>query len=341
MSNYGLLAQLVQSAALTEQRSLVRTQCSSRLIFWGFDWIFRKIARSGNTGINAMNRLLLLPLTILVTYSFAQSNRDPIIFHITSAHSSFPDTGRAKGYHYDDILYSAAEHYNDSSVLIVVPPHLQVKKGLDIICWFHGWRNNIDSVPARYDLIKQFLESNRNAVLVLAETAKDAPDSYGGKLEQNDQFKMLLSDVLDELKRKKKIDKNTEIGHVTLAGHSGAFRVIAYILQNGGVEVGQTILFDALYSQVDKFTNWIQADQSHQFVNLYTNKGGGTDEVSIEMMDLLNKKNIHFIKLEEKDVNESVLKNNKIIFIHSLKEHNDVINRPDYNFRLYIENPPL
>jgi hypothetical protein len=288
-----------------------------------------------------MKRLLLLPLTILVTYSFAQSNGDPIIFRITSAHTSFPDTGRAGGYHYDDILYTTAEHYNDSSVLIVVPPHLQVKKSLDIIWWFHGWRNNIDSVPARYDLIKQFLASDRNAVLILAETAKDAPDSYGGKLEQKNIFKQLLSDVLDELIKQKIIDKKTEIGHVALSGHSGAFRVIAYILQNGGVEINQTILFDALYGQVEKFTNWIQADQSHQFINLYTNKGGGTDEVSVEMMDLLNKKNIHFIKLEEKEVNESVLENNKVIFIHSLKEHNDVINRPDYNFRLFIENPPL
>jgi len=60
-----------------------------------------------------------------------------------------------------------------------------------------------------------------------------------------------------------------------LAGHSGAFRVMAYILQNGGVEVNQAILFDALYGEVDKFANWIQADKSHQFIDLYTNKGGG------------------------------------------------------------------
>jgi len=29
---------------------------------------------------------------------------------------------------------------------------------------------------------------------------------------------------------------------------------------------------------------------------------------------------------------------NQVIFIHSLKEHNDVINRPDPNFRLLLEN---
>ena len=147
----------------------------------------------------------------------------------------------------------------------------------------------------------------------------------------------MLQDVLDELKKQKIIGKKTEPGTVVLAGHSGAFRVMAHILQNGGIEIKQTILFDALYSQVDKFTNWIQADPSHQFIDMYTDHGG-TDEVSRQMMQGLRDKNIYFLSLEEKDVNASILKANQVIFIHSLKEHNDVINRPDYNFQLFIEN---
>jgi hypothetical protein len=271
-------------------------------------------------------------------HTFAQTTIDPKIFRITSAYTSFPDTGRAKGHLYDSVLYTSAEHYNDSSVMIIVPPQFIAAKHADMIFWFHGWRNNIDSVPSRYDLVKQFLASRRNVILILAETAKDAPDSYGGKLEQKNIFKKLLQDILGEMKKQKIIDKKTETGNVILAGHSGAFRVMAYILQNGGVEVNQVILFDALYSQVDKFTNWIQADASHQFINLYTNTGGGTDDVSVEMMQLLDQKNTRYKKFEEKDVNAPALKTNNIIFIHSLKEHNDVINRPDYNFQLFIEN---
>ena len=285
-----------------------------------------------------MSKLLTVVLTILTINTFGQTTGNPKFFRITSAHTSFPDTGRANGHRYDDSLYTTAEHYNDSSVLIVVPSQLKVKKNLDMVFWFHGWRNNIDSMNARYDVINQFLASQRNAILVLAETAKDAPDSYGGKLELKNTFEQLLNDVLQELKNKGAIHEKVVVGNVVLAGHSGAFRVMAYILQNGGVEVKQIILFDALYSQVDKFTNWIRANKSHQFINLYTNKGGGTDEVSGKMMELLKKENIHFINPEEKDVNASALKKNNIVFIHSLKEHNDVINRPDYNFRLFIEN---
>ncbi len=55
-----------------------------------------------------------------------------------------------------------------------------------------------------------------------------------------------------------------------LAGHSGAYRVMANILQNGNVEVKETILFDALYAETDKFIQWIKADTAHRFINIYT-----------------------------------------------------------------------
>ena len=284
-----------------------------------------------------MRIIFLLFLLLQADLSFAQTE---YIFRITSAYTSFPDTARAIGHRYNNVLYNAAEHYSDSSVLIIVPPQLKVKKQVDLVFWFHGWRNTIDSSAEYFELAKQFLASNRNAVLVLPESAKNAPDSYGGKLEQKVIFKLLLQDVLDKLKLEKIIGRRTEAGSIVLAGHSGAFRIMAHILQNGGVEVKQTILFDGLYSQVDKFTNWIQAAPSHRFVNLYTNKGGGTDEVSEKMMQGLREKNIPFINPGEKEVNASMLRSNQVIFVHSLKEHNDVINRPDHNFRLFLENSP-
>lgn len=238
---------------------------------------------------------------------------------------------------YNNVLYPAAGHYDDSSVMIVVPPQFKATKKTDIICWFHGWRNNIDSAAEYFELAKQFLASNRNAILIIPETTKNAPDSYGGKLEQKGIFKKLLQDVMSKLKSEKVIGKKAQAGNVELAGHSGAFRVMAHILQNGETEVKQVLLFDGLYNQVDKYTTWIQADASHRFLHIYTNKGGGTDEVSATMMKGLREKNIPFINPEEKDVDATLLRSNQVIFIHSLKEHNDVINRPDHNFRMFLE----
>jgi hypothetical protein len=280
----------------------------------------------------------MLLLLFSCSLSFAQKENELQVFRITSAYTSFPDTARATGHTYNKVLYPAAVHYNDSSVLIAVPPHFKTGKKVDVVFWFHGWRNNIDTAAVYFELINQFMASNRNAVLVFAETAKNAPDSYGGKLEQENVFKNLLNDVLYKLKTEKIIAKRAIPGNIVLAGHSGAFRVMAHILQHGGAEVKQVILFDGLYSQLDKYTAWIQTDASHQFINLYTNKGGGTDEVSDKMMQLLREKNIPFINPEEKDVHTPMLKTNQVIFIHSLKEHNDVINRPDHNFRLFLEN---
>lgn len=285
-----------------------------------------------------LHRLFFAFLLIYTSDAFAQTEIAAKLIRITSSHTSFPDTARAAGHTYDKVLYSAAEHYSDSSILIAVPPRFKAGKHIDIIFWFHGWRNNIDSAASYFELMDQFLASHRNAILVMPETTKNAPDSYGGKLEQQNTFKLLLQDAMNELKRQKIIGRKTEPGNIVLAGHSGAFRVMAYILQNGGVEVKQVILFDGLYSQVDKYTAWIQADTSHRFINLYTNKGGGTDEVSATMKKGLREKNIVFINPEEKDINGTMLKTNQVIFIHSLKEHNDVMNRPNHNFRLFLEN---
>lgn len=285
-----------------------------------------------------MRIIQFLLLLFVCAPSFAQTESDATLFRITSAYTSFPDTARVIGHTYNKVLYPAALHYSDSSVLIAVPTGFKPGKYVDVVFWFHGWRNSIDSAAAYFELIKQFTASKRNAILVFPEGAKNAPDSYGGKLEQKEIFKNLLNDVLTKLKNEKLISKKAKAGNVVLAGHSGAFRVMAHIVQNGGVEVKQVILFDGLYSQIDKYTAWIQADASHQFINLYTNKGGGTDEVSEKMMQQLREKNIPFINAEETDVHTPMLKTNQVIFIHSLKEHNDVINRPDHNFRLFIEN---
>lgn len=196
--------------------------------------------------------------------------------------------------------------------------------------------NNIDSAAVRYGLLKQFAASKLNAVLVFAETTKDAPDSYGGKLEYENTFKGLVNDVIQKLKKEKSISKKCEPGKIILAGHSGAYRVMAYILQNGNVPVQEVVLFDALYSETDKYLNWLQQDDSHRFIDIYTDSGG-TDDESKEMIKRLIKLNMHADSTEEKDMTPELLQKQKILFIHSLHKHNDIINNPD-NFQLFLEH---
>ena len=53
----------------------------------------------------------------------AQKDQGYQTFRMTSAFTSFPDTGRAKGWlDGDSIFRPVAGHYDDSSVLLVIPP---------------------------------------------------------------------------------------------------------------------------------------------------------------------------------------------------------------------------
>ncbi len=258
---------------------------------------------------------------------------------ITSSNTSFPDTGRILGHTYNNVLYNREDHYSDSSVIIITPKNFVAKKKVDLIFWFHGWNNNIDSTLIRYGLSRQFAEAGMNAVLVLAETAKDAPDSYGGKLEQANIFHKLVNDVLQKLVQMRVISAQDRAGNIILAGHSGAYRVMAHILENGNVPVNQVILFDALYANTDKFMSWLTADKNHRFINLYTDHGGTYDKTK-DMMQQLTNVNLPASSIEEVSVTPAILKDNTIIFIHTLNGHNDIIQQPD-NFRLFIEHSPF
>ncbi|WP_448699554.1 hypothetical protein ACFGVR_21200 [Mucilaginibacter sp. AW1-3] len=285
-------------------------------------------------------QLTLIALFIIGTkLSFAQDDAGALIFHIQSSHTAFPDTGRARGHVYSKVLYTEAEHYHDSTVLIIAPKNLDARKTVDLVFWFHGWRNNVDSTAAYYQLTRQFIASHQNAVLILAETARNAPDSYGGKLENQGVFKALVNDVLNALKTRRLTGKNCQPGHILLGGHSGAYRVLARIIQNGQMPIDEVMLFDALYADTDKFMAWIKADTSHRFIHLYTDHGGTAGE-SHNMVKLLEQEHIAYVETEENNLTAQQVKANRLMFIHSLHEHNDIICKPD-NFQLFLENNPF
>ncbi len=270
--------------------------------------------------------------------SFGQDVAGAVTFHIYSPHTSFPDTGRSNGHVYDSVLYTTAEHYRDSSVLIVAPGNLHARKSVDLVFWFHGWRSNVDSASVKYLLTRQFIASKRNGVLVLAETARNAPDSYGGKLETPGEFKALVADVIGGLKAKRIIGKKCKPGHILLGGHSGAYRVMARIIKNGQMPVDGVMLFDALYGETDIFMDWIRENEAHRFTNLYTDHGGTRDETRM-MMKWLDSEKIPYFQVEETALVPADYKDHPLIFIHSLKPH-DAIVSPD-NFRLMLENEPF
>jgi hypothetical protein len=268
----------------------------------------------------------------------AQKDQGYQTLRMTSAYTSFPDTGRAKGcLDGDSVFRPVAGHYDDSSVLLVIPPGLKRDRKVDLIFWFHGWHNNIDTALQFYGLARQFAAANCDAVLVLAEAARNAADSYGGKLKRKGDFAGLVKDVVEELKQYGIVPADAVAGHIILGCHSGGYSAVADILENGGVPVDEVFLFDALYGRLPVFLDWIKEDKRHHFVHWYTDHGGGTDVMSDTLMQQLEAQHIDYVLTGEALLNAGQVRGNKVLFVHSTREHNVIINDPD-DFRLLLEN---
>jgi hypothetical protein len=251
----------------------------------------------------------------------------------------FPHPKRANGHIYNNINYSAKEHYSDSSVVIFIPKGFQSQNKTNFVVYFHGWNNNIDSACAQYELIEQFSKSKKNAIFIFPEGPKNAPDSFGGKLEEKDGLKNLINDVLKFLTNKQKI-KSDSVGDIILAGHSGAYKVISFCLMRGGLtrQISEVILFDALYGQTDKYLHWINHFNG-RFINIYTDHGG-TKEETENLMKILNAGKISYFITEESKLEMNDLKNNRLIFIHTALNHNDVISKKN-QFMNYLKASDL
>ncbi len=236
----------------------------------------------------------------------------------------FPHSLRSSGYTYDGTVYQYGDHYSDSSVAIFIPKGFRFTDTVDLVFHFHGWFNNIDTTFGRYQLARQFAESNKNAILVVPEGPRNAPDSFGGKLEDKDGFRRLVDDLLRYLS----VVKHTgilHVGSIVLSGHSGGYHVISYILMRGGLSrhVKEVYLFDALYGQTEKFVHWV--DLFHpRFLSVYTDSGGTREENTGLVADF-NGWDIPHSEGELEQARPEDLRQHKIIFLHTNLQHDEVV----------------
>ena len=210
---------------------------------------------------------------------------------------------RASGRTYQNQLYSAADHYSDSTVALFIPKGFRAGSRIDFVVHFHGWRNHAESVLRHYELIDQLIASGRNAVLVVPQGPKDAPDSFDGKLEDAGGFQRFMEEAAATLRRQSQVKLGEfKLGHIILSGHSGGYQVISSILDRGGLsdQVREVWLFDALYGQTEKFLAW--SDREHgRMINIYTDHGGTHDETE-RLMTTLGKRGTHYLAGNESEI---------------------------------------
>ena len=281
---------------------------------------------------------ILLLMFLLSSFILSQENSQNefgSIYKFELNNSPFPHKERENGHTYKGQTYNAEEHYSDQLAIIFIPNHYIPVDTINLVFYFHGWRNNIDSTLIKFNLIEQFYKSKKNAILVLPETAKNSPDSFGGKLEEKHTFKGLSEEIIDKLNAL--YSKRLKIGNISLAGHSGAYRVIAYILHLGGLteHIEAVYLFDGLYAEVDKYSFWIN-NYKGNFINIYT-PNGGTKSVSEELYINLKKAGIENKMLVKDEFSSNDLITPRIIFIKSELKHNEVIHTKN-QFQKFLES---
>jgi hypothetical protein len=262
-----------------------------------------------------------------------------IVTQLNSA--PFPHTRRAEGHTYKGKLYPAKDHYSDNTIAIFIPKGFQETGKIDFVIHFHGWLNDVDGVLGQYKLIEQLIESGRNAVLVVPQGPRKAPDSFGGKLEDPDGFKRFMAEVVETLRQKPNLRrKDFALGQIILSGHSGGYEVISAIVDRGGLtdHVHEVWLFDGLYAQTDKFLAWIEKKQG-RFIDIYTERGGTKADTEAMMTTLKQRGTVYFAS-KEVDAHPADLQTNKLVFLYTDLGHNDVIHKRQ-EFRDYLKTSCL
>jgi hypothetical protein len=293
-----------------------------------------------------MNKLLLLLLGGATWTGRSESlperyasEGELIVTQLASA--PFPHPKRAEGHTYEGKHYPGKEHYSDNRVAIFIPKGFRETGKLDFIVHFHGWKNNVEGVLGQFQLIEQLMASGRSAILVVPQGPHNAPDSFGGKLEDPDGFKRFMADVMQSLRQTTWLkQKDFTLGQIVLSGHSGGYEVISATLDRGGLtdHVKEVWLFDALYAQTDKFQAWIDRQQG-RFIDIYT-EDGGTKARTEDLMATLRQRGKTLFTAKEGDVEPADLQANRLIFIYTDLPHNEVVHQRQ-EFREYLKTSCL
>ncbi|MDR3457587.1 MAG: D-alanyl-D-alanine carboxypeptidase/D-alanyl-D-alanine-endopeptidase [Verrucomicrobiae bacterium] len=244
----------------------------------------------------------------------------------------FPHPARAAGLTRKGQHYSAADHYSDSTVAFFIPKGFRVTDQVDFVVHFHGWNHTVAGTLEEYNLLQQFCDSGKNAILIVPEGPHNAPDSFGGKLEDTNGFAVFMAEAVEKLQASGVLKKNKfELGNIILSGHSGGYHVMAAIVNHGGLpdKIKEAWLFDALYGNTEDFVAWQQA-QNSRLVDIYTDHGG-TKEETEKLMAAYHAGGTAFQALEETNSTPADLTKARLTFIHTDLTHNEsVFRRGEY-----------
>ncbi|MBN1349209.1 serine hydrolase [candidate division KSB1 bacterium] len=245
------------------------------------------------------------------------------------AHAPFPHPDRSQGFtNSKEEYFPFKGHYDEGSAVVIIPDDWQeTGDGTNLVLHFHGHRNHVLNVLEQFELPQQLIAARKNAILVLAQGPQNAPDSFGGHMEEPDGLKNFVTEILVRLKTDRLIFK-PKVNKLIISAHSGGYRPAAFVLDTGGMteKIAEVYLFDAFYGQHDKIFNWVNRYQG-RLVSIYTEH---LAEAHRLFMARLSEANIEF----STDLSE----NARLTFYPTTVAHNDVIFA---NFKRYLKSGRL
>jgi serine-type D-Ala-D-Ala carboxypeptidase/endopeptidase (penicillin-binding protein 4) len=266
---------------------------------------------------------------------------DGDVLLVQLATAPFPHPSRAKGHWYGNQFFSAEDHYSDNSVAIVIPKHFHASDKVDFLVHFHGWRHTVAETLGEYHLVDQLAASGKNVILVVPQGPFNVPDSSGGKLEDTNGFARFMDDVVAAVRNSGVLDRpNVAIGNIILSGHSGGYKVMAAIVDHGGLsdKIKEVWLFDALYAGRENFVAWQKAENG-RLLDIYTDHGG-TEYETADLIASLKTNSVSYWAGEDTAVTPDELRTNKYVVLHSDMPHNDVVSKR-HAFEKFLETSCL
>jgi hypothetical protein len=174
--------------------------------------------------------------------------------------------------------------YSDRRALLYMPQGFDIRRPGLIVVFLHGNRATLErDVRDRQRVIDQIAESNVNAVLVAPQLAVDANDSSAGRFWESYGFARFLGEAgahLASLHGDKRTRSSFATLPIVVVAYSGGYMPAAWALHKGGTasRVIGVLLLDALYGEVDKYTEWITENRSSFFVSAYTSSSSKGNE---------------------------------------------------------------
>jgi|SRR5581483_3161571 len=246
----------------------------------------------------------------------------------------YPHPSREKGF-----KTFGPEHYQDSTVGIVIPRTFKPGNSVDLIVHFHGHRNYVENVLDRYRLPDQVVASGCNAILIVPQGPKDAADSGFGRMEDQGGFEALMREIVDYLHDEKKIPTTT-IGRVVLTSHSGGYNAVSAICARGGLRenITDVLLFDSSYGGLENYADWIKLDHDRRLVSIFT---AHLAPANFELLTLLKSRDVPYEILMEKQLTPEILSKRTATFIHTEDlPHDEIMTQRDY-YTLFLKTSAL